>query len=523
MSDHLTIFPFKLPWTAIAMFHGVLALLGRSLRVDARSLQSHLARLGLMGAIYFALCVQQRQAGSFGAPGMIFFSAIGWLDVIFMTVLGISFFSTPISEEKEEDTLGLMMMAGISPLGILVGKIGGRLMQALLLIAVQYAFTLLAITMGGVTQTQVTAMYLALAAYLILLTGFGAFCSTVAPNNRAAATWMTFGLSAYVLIPRLASYLVGLIGLGAPKITVILDRIARFSVFEQLGWILTTGFGDPMITWQGISNVIAGLCCFGLAWGLFGIFANRPAGESVARGLLTLGKSRLWWLSPGRPWGNPFVWKDFYFVSGGLTMIPGRLSLCAALFLVALLPTHYPRRLANLYIEVSFFQIFLSLGIAIDAGRVIARSLSDEIRGQTLSTLMILPRSTLQIVYSKLAGALIGWLPGAIVLIVVTFITADGRRNCYEIFREPMGLWVTSFFILIPHVALLLSVYLRWGAVSLGVVISIATYIGSTMMLQPITNPYDGVFVFGAFVVGCMCVACHVLAYLRLQRITAGS
>lgn len=503
------------------MFHGVLTLVGRSLRIDARSLPSHLARLGLMGAIYLALCIQLRQSFSFGAPGMRFFSVIGWMDVIFMTVLGISFFSSAISEEKEEDTLGLMQMAGISPLGILIGKTGGRLVQALLLVTVQYAFTLLAITMGGVTQTQVTAMYLALMAYMFLLAGYGLLCSTVAPNSRMAATLMTAGLSAYVLIPRFAAYLLVNYGRGRPIMVWSLDLIARFSVFEQMGWILTTGFDEPTFTWQMISNAITGLSCFGLSWGLFGIFANQPGTELMTRGLVTAAKSRLWWLSPGRPWINPFIWKDFYFVSGGLAMIPGRLSLCIALYVVATL-INRPQGPGNLYIDVSFFQVFLSLGIAIDAGRVIARSLSDEIRGQTLSTLMILPRSTLKIVYSKLAGALIGWLPGAIVLIVVTFITADGRRNCREILREPLGLYVTSFFILIPHVALLLSVYLRWGAVSLSVVISIATYIGSVMSIGPSINPNSGIFHVGAFVVACLCVACHVLAYQKLHRITAG-
>ncbi|HEY4261921.1 MAG TPA: hypothetical protein VGM98_17250, partial [Schlesneria sp.] len=97
------------------MFQGVLALVGRSLRVDSRSLQSHLARFGLIAAIYVVLCVAQWNSTSFGAPGLRFFYGIGYLNLAFMTLLGISFFSTSISEEKEEDTLGLMLMAGIGP------------------------------------------------------------------------------------------------------------------------------------------------------------------------------------------------------------------------------------------------------------------------------------------------------------------------------------------------------------------------------------------------------------------------
>ena len=100
---------------------------------------------------------------------------IVYLDVTFMTLLGIGFFSTAITEEKEEDTLGLMLMAGISPLGILAGKTGGRLWQALLLVIVQYPFMLLAVTMGGVSGAQVWAVTVALLAYMVLLAGFGLF------------------------------------------------------------------------------------------------------------------------------------------------------------------------------------------------------------------------------------------------------------------------------------------------------------------------------------------------------------
>ena len=82
------------------MFRGVLALVGRSVRIDTRSWQTHLARFGLMGAIYLALCLALWESRSFGAPGLRFFYAIGYLNLTFMTLMGISFFSTPISEER---------------------------------------------------------------------------------------------------------------------------------------------------------------------------------------------------------------------------------------------------------------------------------------------------------------------------------------------------------------------------------------------------------------------------------------
>lgn len=496
------------------MFHGVLALVGRSLRVDARAWQTHLARLGLMAGIYIALCVAVGTALWFGAPGLRFFYATAYLNLTFMSLLGISFFSTPISEEKEEDLLGLMLMAGISPLGVLLGKSCGRLIQALLLIAVQYPFTLLAVTMGGVTQYQVSAAYFGLASYMVLLAGFGVLCSTVAPNNRTAASLMIIGIAIYLLVPLSASmqlrYLV-LNGLtpGDP-LGVALDRIVQTSVFQQMGTILTSGFGDRLLSWQVVSNLVLGLVSFATAWAVFGICSRQPSSEPITRGLVSRTRGR--WYSPGRPWGNPFIWKDFHFVSGGLGMIPVRLAFCAGLYYIATLQPRLP---------ISFYQVFLSLAIAIDAGRVMAGALHDEIRGQTLSSLIMLPQPTVFVVYSKFAGALLGWLPGPIIDLFVTVATVEGASNFRWIAKEGVGICITAFFVLIPHLSALLALYMRWGAVPLGTAIAIGLYIGIMVSLQPPGPSHFSLYIVGFFIFA-LSALCHVAIILRIQRLASG-
>lgn len=501
------------------MFHGVLALLGRSLRVDARSWQSHLVRFGLMAALFVALILALLSSRRLGAPGMQFFYTIAYLDLCFMTLLGINF-STAITEEKEEDTLGLMLMAGISPLGILIGKSGGRLIQAMLLIAVQYPFTLLAITMGGVTQLQVGAVYLALLAYMVLLAGLGALCSTIGSNNRSAASWMIAGLSVYFLIPRLASSTARWIeqnswNVGSLKtVCDLLRSLSHLSVFEQMGWILTTAFGDPEFSWQVISNLAAGIICFGLAWLLFGRFSRQPAAEPMTRGMVARGRSPFRFLAPGRPWSNPFLWKDFYFVSGGLGMIPVRIVFCLVLFVVVAMLNPAPHL-------ISAYQVFLSLAVSIDAARVIARSLNDEIRGQTLSSLSMLPQTSLYMVGSKILGALIGWLPGLAIEALVTIGSVQGRENFHSVCTESIGQFVTTIFILIPHLAALLSVYLRWGAVPLSIAISIGSYIFCMILISSTGafNQNSPIFILLSCAVLAVCAACHVVVLFRLRQI----
>lgn len=497
------------------MFSGVLALTYRSLRIDSRSLVVHLSRFGLVFAIYVSLIVARRQSINFGAPGTHFLRSIAYLNLVFMSLLGISFFSTAVSEEKEEQTLGLMLMAGIRPLGILIGKSLGRILQAVVLVAVQYPFTLLAITLGGVSADQVNAVYLALGAYLVLLAGFGLLCSTIGSNSLIAATCMVLGLAVYTLVPLLTD---SILSKGEMRFAVghrgmfLADKIVSFSVFQQMGHILTTGFGDPLFSWQVISNTCVGIVCFGLAWGLFGYSTRDPSSEAVTREFVPTSGAKQRLFAPARAWDIPFVWKDFYFVAGGFHMILVRLLFCLGLWVLIVVVNRSNDAITG-------YQVFLSLAIAIDAGRVLAGSLYAELRGQTLASLVMLPRSTISIIYSKFAGAMLGWLPAALVNLLVGLGTESGQTNL-QWMLQPEGFYITSFFVLIPNLSLILALYLRWGAVLLGTGLGIGLFFAVIPTLGP--GPPGN---FEAIIVGTMITAVsisfHFVAMRKIQLLAS--
>lgn len=106
--------------------------------------------------------------------GTELFSSIAWLNLLFITCAGAGYFSTAITEEKEEETLGLLQMAGLNHIGILLGKSTSRLIQVMLLLVVQFPFMLLAVTLGGVTTDQILAAYVSVLAFTVLLANLGA-------------------------------------------------------------------------------------------------------------------------------------------------------------------------------------------------------------------------------------------------------------------------------------------------------------------------------------------------------------
>ena len=139
------------------MFQGTFALFNRALCVDFRLRRTHLFRFLFAVIILFCLISAQLTRWTIGAPGLVLFAQIIYLNFVFILMSSISLFATAITEEKEEQTIGLLLMAGVNPVSLLLGKSLPRLISALLLLSIQFPFTLLAITLGGVTFSQVIA------------------------------------------------------------------------------------------------------------------------------------------------------------------------------------------------------------------------------------------------------------------------------------------------------------------------------------------------------------------------------
>ena len=422
--------------------------------------------MGLMVAIYLSVIWVQAWSGFFGAPGLQFFRSILYLNLAFLTLIGIGAYSSTISEEKEEDALGLLRMAGVDALGLLLGKVGGRLWQALALLIVQYPFILLSITMGGVGIAQIQAAYIALAAYLILLAGVGVLCSTVTQTTRSSSRLMVLALVLYAGIPALCRGWIqdGTAGVFLP----VIQFLSAICVFFQTGEILTTTYVSSAWNVQVVSNVLAGTASFLLAWMLFDVCSRSTRSEPITRGFVTAKTKGFRWFNPGRPQANALVWKDFHFVAGGIAGLLIRTMFYLGVFVTILLSS-FPqlgfREACRAFLVVQMF------ALPMDASLLISRAMQDEVRGQTIPSLVMLPYSVPRIVYSKLLGALLGLIPGLACLGLAMF--------CSGLIGEWMqpGAWSQRSFsmyllpnlLLVPHLTGVIALAARWGATPLAI------------------------------------------------------
>ncbi len=467
------------------MYYGLLALLTRSLRQDARQMRNHVFRLSFVAFIYMALLLATFTGGSLGAPGLWFFAKIAWLNLFFISCAGIGYFSSAITEEKEEDTIGLLQMAGLNPVGILLGKSTSRLIQAAMLLVVQFPFALLAVTLGGVTPHQIFAAYAALLAYMILLANVALVWSTVCQRGGTAAGMTTLIFVIYFLLPWAAKSLsADLAGYGwspahwlTGTLLMTLDWLANSSIVDRLFATTETGFHDPIFSRQVVTNCAGGVASFLMAWLLFNPFTRSLTSQGVTRGLVLRSTSRIRFLSPGRCWALPLVWKDFQFIGGGYSIAVVKLVAYSALLAGVVYVNSMEGVTASgvRWGDVGQMYVTWMLVAVVLEGCIFAtRVFHDEVRLQTLSSLLMLPRSIPYLAYSKALGCLMGLLPSVLCLALGALLLpgVDSDR-VPQMLVEPY-LWGAVLSVLIfLHLIALLSLFVKWGALPLALVLTV--------------------------------------------------
>ncbi len=481
------------------MISGVTTLFNWTLKMDSKSIYPHIVRAAFAGAMLFAISMANVDVFGSGSMGLRFFELVCTLNVFIITISGITYFVTAVTEEKDAGTFALLRLAGMNSLSITLGKSTSRLVSSLMLLVIQIPFTFLSITLGGVLWNQIIAAYLALAAWMILVANLALFCSVRCATSGRAAGLAATTIGVFVFLPRISSAFLGAISPGVLSAGTIafLEAIpaacSKISVFDRLAEILglTSGFtmlgidfstGLATISTASIKgevSIAAGQFWSSLltAFVLFVVstltldFWSAPAdvaGPSENKSV------RRW--AVGRCWDLSVAWKEFLFFTGGRTFAIAKLlagGLAFAGFRMFQEMDGYSNGLV-LRGDYSWWA-FLTFVFTLTAEVLLYSSgcLFYEVRQQTQSTLATVPISSVRILVEKFAGCAIALVP-AVVWIFITLILSDGAiaRNC-------SATMVSSYLIMLgfaSHLAALLSLYTRWAALPLTILLAMPAF-----------------------------------------------
>jgi ABC-type transport system involved in multi-copper enzyme maturation permease subunit len=470
---------------------GTLTLFHWSLRSDVRTIWPHVVRAGF--ALFMLESISAAFVDSFTAagPGLRFFESLCLLNVLLISVSGISYFVSAVTEEKDAGTLALLRLAGVTPLAIILGKSTSRLISSLMLLFIQLPFTFLAITLGGVTWQQILASYLALAAWMAFVANIALFCSVRCQTSGRAA-----GLSAAVLFLFFTVSKVITLGLAASPPGYLslpvrngLEWIAScqqsLSILPRLQEILYDSRAADLIDSQFTHDLMVSGVLFLLSVLMFDRWSSPQASPEFA---ISRNTRRY---TIGRCWKLPLVWKDFLFFTGGRAFFLTKFVLYGGILLGFGRYQQWTQRepLFPLTGDASWNALLTLLSILnIEVLLYAAGTLFAEVRQTTISSLAMLPISTPRLLLEKSMACLLATLPA---IFWTAVLLASDWQN---ISMRCSATMVVTFFVVLllsSHLTVLLSLMTRWGALPLALLITAACFMCCPMVILSMFSVTD--------------------------------
>ena len=464
------------------------ALFIRAVREDLRARLPPILRAALVLVILLILWANERDFTGRSAPGREFLGMVLFANLGLLAIATLGIFSSAITEEKEDQTLMLLRMTRLSPLAILFGKGTSRMLSALLLLAAQIPFTLLAVTLGGVSMDQVFQGYAVLGATLFFLCNLALLCSVLCRTTLRSGIWTgVIAAILFVVLPIICA-------------TTTLRNSSPGSFSPQTVWqYFSVGvveanpvYALAMLIFERMpgmnvashvwTNLGGGALCFLLAWLAFDRFCATAGEEIVQRRKAGLSRARR------RPsCKRALAWKDFHFTLGGFRGLLIRLGICALILGGAYAfqrwvvfrgdgePGPVLRCTGRMTITLSLFYFGLDLSL------LASRIFGDERRHLTLGTLTTLPKHTGWIIRQKLLGCSPVFIPSALLFWTGSWLetlwTNPGWLSFARMNYEEDWAFISYFCsqaLLLPVLIAWLSLKLRRGAMPAGIAILVA-------------------------------------------------
>ena len=547
----------------------IFALAVRSIRVEETRWYTPVIRGGICLLIAAIVMTATNAGGRIDKPGVMLMHVVMWPNLAAVTVLGCTMFTASVAEEKESRTLGLLRMADISPLAILFGKAGPRVLSAAILIGLQVPFVLFAVTLGGVTGTEVLRAYVSLLLYITLLASLATFLSTAAA---------TAGRASGILLGMMLLSSVGIFAVGLAIGNAIGWREAelfwafcweRFAAWTPINTLMRIGYGGQfglsrgVIPWeQAAFTLPVSLVAIGAAWLLFDRLAMRTPAEGEST----------WWqrrrmrhareatqasldlrdasrsaaerrpvthpsgsrrppvaTSAARPsvraWESAIPWKEFRLTAGGKRSILVRFAVYVGLAIVAALLIEG----GDDTLEVSgvFMFTIVAVTLPIELLYAASRIFRYEIDSHTWSSLVLLPRSLRSVVGAKVLGALANALPSLMTAAIASlFLVGDVAEFIEDILRDDEAILVVAYILAIAVGSLTLtalySLFTRYGAIPLTVVSLFAANVLGAIVFAEVLNTREEPFLFVAtFFHVILAIVCAELTIQKLGDLAA--
>lgn len=164
------------------MGSGIGNLLKYFLVMDSRKGWFYVQRISMVIIVIFVMIFMQKVNSS--AKGLLFIRLINMWSIILLTFVCISVMGASVSEDKEYEILPLLMMTGISNSSYILAKFCSKYSHILLLTLMPIPPSIFAVTLGGVSLSQITASYLYILLWCLFCSSFSLWLSVLFSSKK---------------------------------------------------------------------------------------------------------------------------------------------------------------------------------------------------------------------------------------------------------------------------------------------------------------------------------------------------
>ena len=354
-----------------------------------------------------------------------YFLTVTWVQFVVLCLVTPAYVAGSISQEKEKKTLEFVLATDLSSREIVLGKLGARLANLVVLMLVGLPIVSMVQFMGGVDPTLVLATTAATMACVASLAALSILNSVFSRRSRdaIAATYLCgvgylalSGLSWFLLFPPLRPWLESLFPNSRwPENAVyVLNTGNPISMISLLGNQFATGIAMENLVLSYLRDfllfhgIVFFICCTAAVAWLRAISLKQIQG-STPRTWFRRREAR----HPA-PWQDSLVWKELFVESGLKLNMVGRIVavlLVAAALLTLWLAWEQSDNNRRFFDAVDVWvrtsgTIGACLRLLAVAGRA-ATSVSQERDRHTMDAVLTCPVSTDEILFSKWVGAVL--------------------------------------------------------------------------------------------------------------------
>lgn len=383
------------------------------LRRDARVVSPHMLRAVILAWVFLIAVLPAASARAIGAPGLNLLTQLTIALCLASAGEACRVFNRLLDDEWTAYNLELLQLTGISPAELIFAKALPQWCTGLSAMLLTFPVALLAVTLGGVTYTQVIAVYVLVIVLYLLVSSLALLGNAIVKDISYASLITVIAAALYF----------------APLGIIDCSRMVRgfpggpnppclFPVLEFMR-ILDSSYKGGIVSWPVLIHLVTvgGLC--GISGKLLSRrwhFATERMPEEPVSVEQPIKPQPLWRpaVTPPRCQVHPIVWKDYYFTMGSDEMQYGKWIVLGltALMAAALAWLVDPAALALF----AFLGIFGAIGVLTFSAQ---RLWQMEMQERTLGTLCLVPWRPEEIIMAKLRVLAVTSVPECIIFLAV--------------------------------------------------------------------------------------------------------